>query len=224
MTNLQLQRNQWWEAKRHNIQQELEMQRHNYASEELSRAANEETHRANVAKEQLTAQEQELEAAKIAETARSNQAREIENLRHNSMAEKLDAYATKLTDKREWEKLSQQQQRHMVQNTVDKATAQQKAVETALKKAELEAGLPKLQARKIYDDMDKWKQELLVQKQQFEKNYQLNKKATDAQSAEAYAKAANESARKLGIAVDNYSKIYSAIEKIFDKIVASTGE
>jgi chromosome segregation ATPase len=179
MTTLQINRNTWWEAKRHNAAQEAESYRHNLEQENISkeqlavqREANAETARANRAREANTAAEIAVKQMQAEETKRSDLAREAENLRHNSTAEKLQRIEMRMENSREWAKLGITEERNQVQNQLDLANTQLRNVESLLKQAELDAGLPKAKAAQIWADISNTKSRLNFEKQQFENQKQ----------------------------------------------------
>lgn len=205
MTKLQLERNQWFEAKRHNEAMEAEAARHNVESESISREmnentrrANEETARANRAREALTAEAQ-------AEAARSNLAREAEALRHNSSAEKIDTFTTLTNNQREWEKLTLTQQRNKVQNALDAATSNLRKVESIVKRNEAKANVPDAQRTKYLADIEMAKRELSQRQREFsinnvqkEKSLSLEEKRTEAEQLKAAGGFLNDITKSVG--------------------------
>lgn len=187
MTKLQLDRNQWFEAKRHNEAMEAEAARHNVESESISREmnentrrANEETARANRAREALTAEAQ-------AEAARSNLAREAEALRHNSSAEKIDAFTTLTNNQREWEKLTLTQKRNKVQNALDAATVNLRKAEQLVKRNEARANVPDAQRAKYLADIEMAKRELAQRQREFSINNVQREKSLSLEEKRAEA-------------------------------------
>jgi hypothetical protein len=174
-TRLQLQRNEWWEAKRHNAAQEAEQYRHNLAQEEATREANaisrqaqEETARSNRAKEEISRSELAIREEQTQETVRSNLARETENLRHNSATERMDRVANRMNNSREWAKIGLTEQRNSVMNAKDAAETQLKNAEALLKKAELDAGLPQARVKEIEQSLKLEREKFEESKNQFQ--------------------------------------------------------
>jgi chromosome segregation ATPase len=214
MTKLQLERNQWFEAKRHNEAMEAEAARHNVESESISREmnentrrANEETARANRAREALTAEAQ-------AEAARSNLAREAETLRHNSSAEKIDTFTTLTNNQREWEKLTLTQQRNKVQNALDAATSNLRKVESLVKRNEAKANVPDAQRAKFLADIEMAKRELSQRQREFsinnvqkEKSLSLEEKRTEAEQLKAAGSFLSDITKSVGNIIDSIATV-----------------
>jgi hypothetical protein len=220
MTKLQISRNEWWEAKRHNAALEEEQRRHNQETEALTRQANENTRlaneeqaRANRAREQLTAEAQ-------GEAARANYARELENFRHNSASEALDKLVAKQSNQREWRKLTLTQQRNETQNALDLATKSVREAEALVKTNEARANLPQAERTKMLADIQMAKsklaqqqREFLITSQQKEKDLSLQEKKVNAEANLNTIKAARESVNLVKDSITLGGKLFLTLAK-----------
>lgn len=162
MTGLQINRNNWLEAKRHNASVEAESLRHNQEQERLSREANEESARSNRAREALTAQqnqtaqyEAETRRAQQQEQARMNLVTAAETLRHNTKTETATRALARMENSREWEKLSLQEQRNSVQNSLDETKIEAQRLANDIAKYQNSLGKPGLEVQMIAEQLSK---------------------------------------------------------------------
>jgi chromosome segregation ATPase len=162
MTSLQINRNNWLEAKRHNASVEAESLRHNQEQERLSREANEESARSNRAREALTAQqnatavyEAETKRAQQQEQARNNLATMAETIRHNTKTETATRALARMENSREWAKLSLQEQRNSVQNSLDETKVQAQKLQNDITAYQNSLGKPSMEVQKLAEEIGK---------------------------------------------------------------------
>lgn len=222
-TRLQLQRNEWWEAKRHNAAQEAEQYRHNLAQEEatkeanaISRQAQEEIARSNRAKEEISRSELAIREEQTQETIRSDLTREAESLRHNKATERMDRVANRMNNSREWAKIGLTEQRNNVMNAKDAAETQLKNAEALLRKAELDAGLPQARVKEIEQSLKLEREKFEESKNQFlatskfkereltvaEKRQRSDELLNNAKSFKTIVEGTNESLKLLGTFIE----------------------
>lgn len=166
MTSLQIDRNNWLEAKRHNAEGEAENRRHNQEMERLTGESNAETERAHRAAEAQAASSlsesirhsqalEGLQASAQAEAQRSNLAREAENIQHDRAMDKINAYKAVSTNKQGWAKLSLDKQTTMIENALTAEKTLTQKLSNAILDAKKRAGLPKLEVAKLQAEVRK---------------------------------------------------------------------
>lgn len=200
MTSLQLDRNNWLEAKRHNAVGEAENQRHNQEMERLTGESNAETERAHRAAEAQAAsnlaetirhaqQAEALQASSIQETQRSNLAKEAENALHDRNMEKVQGYVAVSNSKQGWAKLGIDKQRALYDNALTAEKTLAEKISNYIMSVKAKAGLPKLEVAKLQAELGRIKQQnrndraqLELQEERQERELTLKEKEVESEN------------------------------------------
>jgi hypothetical protein len=168
MTKLQIDRNVWLEARRHNAAGEAENSRHNVEMERLQGEANAEQVRSHQQLEALQAQAQ-------AETARHQREQEaLSRFQTETSAaltkaqQDMDKVRNVMQNKSEWAKISNDSKRIAMQNALDKARTQTANLENMLTSDKIRHGLSKLELDRIRADIEKAKTDTTLAQEQFD--------------------------------------------------------